>query len=839
MVNTTEFLAAQVLWLVVFPLALALPGAEAAQSQFRFVRFGGPYERTYGGYWWIEPDGVMCEEGITVEGSPLVCSSQTMLVANAATAEVCDLHFLDGDIRRTWVHSGGRGRNTAVHLFTKLCPDPLVGSWGSYLPALFRYKPGVLYEDIRRPARAETFGATHRVGALEYRTLRERASPVEVRQRWYVPGKWCVACEVEIANLAPETDEAATLAVAMNLRSTVTANRKRLDWYADFHSGGKAGVGRVPRLSDEEYRRLMKLRQFQVEYREPDRCVVARRGWDVRAERPSHYFCCLMLDAPVRAHVLSASGNAQQSALFAKDKTYPRALTAAAAVVGLCSQPFRLAPDRPHRLRYAIAFGKTADEAIANARNGLEIGAGDAARKLDEYWSARLPALTTGDPTLTAMVRYALITQDVNWEPDGRVAGDLGGWGRCDRAEVCGYKNYYDQADTVVPILDVPVYDPRLFKKGLLYDVDPRSGRLRKLIVWRQQYDSMLYWPAAVYKVWMASGDEEFLRRIYPALDRTFRWLRETRATPDGLLRMLTMPYDIFTVGLGDDRPVMTKAQAVAAQSLGAMVRMARHLQKAPDAAFYEQWLAQIKRAANQKLWHKTFYSFSLDFPDRLCLSGNACAITAGLASPEQTAAIIRQIEALYTGSGFPNVHPPLPAWVGSRPYDYQNGDMYIDQLALIARAANKARSPELLSRVLFEFRRLVQRHKCFPVTGHPWDANRRGGVNEVHSASALVAVLTYGVVGLEEGEELRFRPLMVPEVAGCVEMRGLRWRATLFDIRLEGLGDKVRSVELDGRQIPEPLIPAPCYDGRRHTLVIRVEPRHEALEPPGGRARP
>ncbi len=34
-----------------------------------------------------------------------------------------------------------------------------------------------------------------------------------------------------------------------------------------------------------------------------------------------------------------------------------------------------------------------------------------------------------------------LITQDADWEPDGRVAGDLGGWGRCDRAEVCGYKN--------------------------------------------------------------------------------------------------------------------------------------------------------------------------------------------------------------------------------------------------------------------------------------------------------------------------------------------------------------------------------------------------------------
>ena len=119
----------------------------------------------------------------------------------------------------------------------------------------------------------------------------------------------------------------------------------------------------------------------------------------------------------------------------------------------------------------------------------------------------------------------------------------------------------------------------------------------------------------------------------------------------------------------------------------------------------------------------------------------------------------------------------------------------------------------------------MVQRHKCFPVTGHPWDANRRGGVNEIHSASALVAAVVYGVAGLEEGELLRFRPVMVPEVGGRVEIRSLRWRGTLFDVRLEGRGTKVQSVVLDGRKLPQPVIPSPSYDGKRHAIVIRVQP--------------
>jgi len=789
---------------------------------YRHLDLGKSLDRTYGGYWWTSEDGAVCEEGITIEGRPLVCTSDTMLVVNAATAEAADIHFVDGDIRRTWVASGSA---TGLHLFSELCSkDPLVGRWGRYVPVYLRYKPGVFLEDVRQPGYTETFGARHSVGALAYDTLRAKASTVEVRQTWYVASKWSVVNEVEVRNLTGQADPAASIAVAMDLRSPVSTDRNQLNWFADFHSGGKAGVPEVPRLSDDEYHRLVKLLQFQVEYREADCCIVAQTGCDVRAAKPTYYFACLMLGAPVAGHVIAAAGDARQSKLFAAGTSYPRQLSGPRGVIGLRSQSFPLGAKEARTLKYAIAFGRTADEAVANARQGLAVEAAEAVRKTDEYWTRRLPAIETGNATLNPILRYAAITQDVNWEPDGRVAGDLGGWGRSQRAEVCGYKNYYDQSDMVVPILDVPVYDPELFKKALLYDVDPQTGRLRKCIIWRQQYDNMLYWPSAAYKVWMATRDDEFLKKMCPVLDNTLRWLQESRTEPDGLLRMLTMPYDIFTIGLGDDRPVMTKAQAVACDGLRAMARMARHLNRVEDAAFYEKWLAQIRKATNQRLWRNAFYSFSLDFPDHLCLSGNCCAITAGLADPQQSAAICRQIEAMYTGGGFPNVHPPLPGWVGSAPYQYQNGDMYVDQLALIARAANKAGNPQLLSHVLFEFKRLVQRHKCFPVTGHPWNANMRMGVNEIHSASGLIAAMLYGAAGVEEGEDLRFRPLMVPEVGGRVVIRNLLYQGTRFDVRIEGQGNHVRKITVDKAPVSGPAIPPAHYDGKTHQVVIEME---------------
>ena len=92
-----------------------------------------------------------------------------MLVLDATSAEVRNLHFVDGDIRRTWTHGG---RATAVHVFTEQYPNSLVGSWGTYEPVFFRFRPGVLIEDIRPPGYTETLDTTHQVGALTYKAVR-------------------------------------------------------------------------------------------------------------------------------------------------------------------------------------------------------------------------------------------------------------------------------------------------------------------------------------------------------------------------------------------------------------------------------------------------------------------------------------------------------------------------------------------------------------------------------------------------------------------------------------------------------------------------------------------
>ena len=83
---------------------------------------------------------------------------------------------------------------------------------------------------------------------------------------------------------------------------------------------------------------------------------------------------------------------------------------------------------------------------------------------------------------------------------------------------------------------------------------------------------------------------------------------------------------------------------------------------------------------------------------------------------------------------------------------------------------------------------------------------------------------MLYGVAGVEEGEDLRFRPLMVPEVGGRVEIRNLLYQGTRFDVRIEGQGNHVRKITVDKAPVSGPAIPPAHYDGKTHLVVIEME---------------
>lgn len=767
------------------------------------------YDRTYGGYWQTDKQGVMHEEGICVQGYPLIYANDTEVVFNAGTGELADFHILDGDIRRNLLISLG---SSALHLFTKLSDDPRVANWGKSSGISLSFKPGLTIEETRRLTAVETIGI-HHVGALNFKTKKLTKPILEVTQNLYIPCKWCMVDSIKINNLTNKEDKEATIAVGLNLRRLISADRAALNWYSDFHAD-KAGMHNISRLSDEELQHLLKRKQFQVEYREDEHCIVAMKDG---------YYLCLMINVPISGYVITAKGNAQEPELFVEDKSYPRQLLKPNVVIGFRSQEFTLQPNRSYTLKFTLCVGKTAKEAIATARKGLGIGVKEATEKAEDYWKKRLPSLKAGNTNLESMLRYAEYVVEANCEPDGRIAGGPGGWDRPTRAELTGYKNYYDQVDAAETFMDIPMYNPDYMRRLLLYDVNPETQRLTKCIVWRFDYENMLYYPICAYKLWMATEDRKFLNQYYPVLRNTLLWVHENLTCEDGLVRMLTASYDIFTVGLDEKKEITTKAQALAYESLRKMSKMAQTLGKLEDQKFFDTWADKIKEAANSKLWQKKYYAFTLNFLENLDVYGNCLAILTGLCNETKAKTIVQQIKLLYTGIGFPQIHPPLPSFVGAEPYGYQNGRMYVDLLGLIARVANKLKDKDLMEKVFDSFRRIVQMHKCFPVEIHPWAMNSAIKGNEIHAASALIGAFVYGIAGIQEDENLSFHPLLIPEMEGYIEIHDFLFRKTHFDIRIEGSGASLKRIEVDGKEVNLPFLPSQYYDGGKHIVVIQV----------------
>ena len=260
----------------------------------------------------------------------------------------------------------------------------------------------------------------------------------------------------------------------------------------------------------------------------------------------------------------------------------------------------------------------------------------------------------------------------------------------------------------------------------------------------------------------------------------------QTRTEPDGLLRMLTMPYDMFTIGVGDDRPVTIRAQAVACDALQAMAHMAGHLNKAEDATFYEQWLDADQAGHSRQAVASGVLQHEPRFPGAFQRLGQLLGDPGrAVRRPAGEFDLPRNRQAVHRDR-LPGTASAGTSMGRHRPVRLPKRRHVCGSTGADPRAANKTQDSRLLGLTLFEFRRILQRWKCFPVTIHPWNADSRGGVDESHSASALVAILMYGVAGVEEGPELRFRPLMVPEVGNHIEIRDLLYRNTRFHVRIK-----------------------------------------------------
>ncbi len=116
--------------------------------------------------------------------------------------------------------------------------------------------------------------------------------------------------------------------------------------------------------------------------------------------------------------------------------------------------------------------------------------------------------------------------------------------------------------------------------------------------------DTTPYWILALWQYWRASGDEELLRELWPAVEKAYRWCLSVDTDGDGIIENTTGGLGAIEVGgLGEGIHQDIYLAAVWIEAARGMGEMARALEEASLAVEADAIFARGRTALNRSYW--------------------------------------------------------------------------------------------------------------------------------------------------------------------------------------------------------------------------------------------
>jgi hypothetical protein len=108
-------------------------------------------------------------------------------------------------------------------------------------------------------------------------------------------------------------------------------------------------------------------------------------------------------------------------------------------------------------------------------------------------------------------------------------------------------------------------------------------------------------------------------------------------------------------------------------------------------------------------------------------------------------------------------------------------------------------------------------------MSGGDWFGTQINSSNMLWSLSGNLSIVYHLLFGIRfEENGLRFKPFVPQPMDGKRTLRGFRYQNAVLDIEMEGFGNKIRFVSLDGKKLDDPFIQAGLTG--RHTLRLVLQ---------------
>ncbi|WP_310395400.1 MGH1-like glycoside hydrolase domain-containing protein [Hymenobacter sp.] len=350
-----------------------------------------------------------------------------------------------------------------------------------------------------------------------------------------------------------------------------------------------------------------------------------------------------------------------------------------------------------------------------------------------------------------------------------------------------------------------------------------------------------IIWATAAWEIYQATGDEAWLRRVYPIVRQSVADDRQNAHDPaTGLMRgessfldwreqtypRWMQPADIYQSENLGTNAVHYQANVVLAQ-------MAAKLGQPGVAAQHKRQAEALKFGINQHLWQadKGYYGQYLYGRTALSLSpkaealGEALCVLFGVAEGERAQRVVATTPTTPYGISciYPQI-PGLPAYHNDAVWPFVQSFWAL----AAAKAGNEASLLESMAAVYRPAALFLTNKENFVAGNGDFAGTQINSSNMLWSLSGSLGLVYKVLFGMQyQGERLVFRPFVPQAFQGRRRLSNYRYRRAVLDIEMEGFGNAIAAITLDGQPLPDAALPANL--GGRHAVRIVLS----SLAPP------
>ena len=352
-------------------------------------------------------------------------------------------------------------------------------------------------------------------------------------------------------------------------------------------------------------------------------------------------------------------------------------------------------------------------------------------------------------------------------------------------------------------------------------------------------------WATAAWEIYQATGDMAWLRKVYPIIRQSIADDQQNAFDPaTGLMRgessfldwreqtypRWMQPTDIYQSENLGTNAVHYQANVVLAQ-------MAAKLGQPGVAALHKRQAATIKDAMNQHLWQadKGYYGQYLYGRTHLSLSpkaealGEALCVLFGVAEGERAQQVVAKTPT--TPYGISCIYPQIPGIPA-----YHNDAVWPFVQSFWALAAAKAGNETSLTESMAAIYRpaalFLTNKENFVARNGDFAGTQINSSNMLWSLSGSLGLVYKVLFGMQyQGDRLVFRPFVPQVFQGHRRLEGFRYRRAVLDVEMDGFGNVISAITLDGAPLPEAAIPG-GLSGRHAVKIIlsSVAPAAQAV---------